>query len=235
MPTIDLNADLGEGMGDDLALLSLVSSANVACGFHAGDLATARCTVEGAVRGGVSVGAHPSYRDREHFGRRPLDPSPTQLATDVSEQLAFLAAIASDTGGRVAYVKPHGALYNRIVADEEQASAVVGAIAAHSPGLPVLGLPGSAFLRFAAEAGLRPVGEAFADRAYRPDGTLVPRSEPGAVIHDPDAVVAQAVALARAGAQSLCVHGDTPGAVLLARRVRDALVAAGFTIAPFAP
>lgn len=235
MPTIDLNADLGEGVGDDDALLTLVTSANVACGFHAGDAEMARRTVRGAVRGGVSVGAHPSYRDRAHFGRRPLDLSPARLADDITEQLAFLDAIASAAGGRVAYVKPHGALYNRIVADEEQAAAVVQAVVSYAPGLAVLGLPGSAFLRLAAGAGLLPVGETFADRAYRPDGTLVPRSEPGAVLHDPDAVVAQTVALARAGAASLCVHGDTPGAVVLARRVRDALVADGFVLAPFAP
>ncbi|MDO5534968.1 MAG: 5-oxoprolinase subunit PxpA [Propionibacteriaceae bacterium] len=236
MPSIDLNADLGEGMGDDAALLAVVSSANVACGAHAGDLRIARATIEAAVARGIAIGAHPSYKDRDHFGRRPLAVAPDALRADVAEQLAWLDAIASGANAHLTYVKPHGALYNTIVTDESQAGAVVDAIADFRPGLAVLGLPGSAFLRLAAQAGLRPVAEGFADRAYTAAGTLVPRAEPGAVLHDPDAVAEQAVRLATGGTiASLCLHGDTPGAVALAHRVRDRLQDAGLTIAPFAP
>lgn len=238
MPSIDLNADLGEAVSaaGDEAMLTLVSSANVASGFHAGDPVTAWRTVAAASARSVVVGAHPSYRDREGFGRRALRLSPDELAADVLYQLGALQAIAAAAGTRVAYVKPHGALYNTIVRDEEQAQAVVAAVAtfAAGSGLPVLGLPGSAFLRLAAEAGLRAVAEGFADRAYAEDGTLVPRSVPGAVLHDPSAVAAQAVRLARSGrVESLCVHGDTPGSVALASAVRGALTDAGLTIAPF--
>lgn len=246
MPTIDLNADLGEGMGDDLALLEVVTSANVACGAHAGDRATARATVGAAVARGITVGAHPSYEDRANFGRTVVDVDGAELTEQVLRQLAFLDQVAAASGGRVAYVKPHGALYNAIVAHEAHAAAVVAAVAEYAPGLPVLGLPGSVFLRLAEDAGLRPVGETFVDRAYAPDGTLVPRSVPGSVLHDPDAVAARAVRLATAGvvdavdgtvvrveASSLCVHGDSPGAVAMARAVRAALEAAGVTVAPF--
>ena len=246
MPTIDLNADLGEDLGDDVAMLDLITGANVACGFHAGDAVIARRTVTAAAERGIAVGAHPSYRDRGGFGRRFLDVPAATLVADVLEQLAALQEAAAAAGTRVAYVKPHGGLYNAIVHHERQAAAVVEAIASFSPGLPVLGLPGSLFLRLAAEAGLRPVAEAFADRAYAADGTLVPRREPGAVLHDQDAVAAQAVTIVTQGwartidggqveirAASLCVHGDTPGAVTLAAAVRSALADAGVTIAPF--
>ncbi len=247
MRTIDLNADLGEGVGDDAGMLDLVTSANVSCGVHAGDPFTVRRTVADAAARGVTVGAHPSYRDREHFGRRALDVPAEELVADVTYQLGALTALAQASGTRIAYVKPHGALYNTIVHDEVQAAAVVEAVAAALHGAAVLGLPGSAFLRRAADAGLRPVTEAFADRAYTAEGTLAPRSLAGAVLHDPDAVVAQAVRIATEGwartidggqvgveAASLCVHGDTPGAVALARAVRAALTDAGVTIAPFA-
>ncbi|GLV84288.1 UPF0271 protein [Streptomyces lavendulae subsp. lavendulae] len=251
---IDLNADLGEGFGrwtltDDAALLSVVTSANVACGFHAGDPSIMRRVCERAAERGVRIGAQVSYRDLAGFGRRSMDVPPGELADEIAYQIGALEVFARAAGSRVSYVKPHGALYNRTVHDAAQAGAVVAGIrlAAGEAGLPVLGLPGSLLLAAAREAGLEPVPEAFADRAYAPGGTLVPRGEPGAVVHDPDAVVARAVGMAAGGsvtaadgsriavaARSLCVHGDTPGAAELARRVRDALGAAGVRVEAFA-
>ncbi|TYP86808.1 LamB/YcsF family protein [Blastococcus xanthinilyticus] len=249
---IDLNADLGEGfgvwrLGDDEALLEVVTSANVACGFHAGDPVTMRRVCRGAVAAGVSIGAQVSYRDLAGFGRRFVDVAPEELAADVLYQLAALDGIARTAGGRVSYVKPHGALYNAVVHHEAQAAAVVTAVAGYDPGLAVLGLPGSRLLQAAAEAGLPTVGEAFADRGYTPEGTLVPRGLPGAVLHEPAAVAGRAVRMVRDGTAvavdgsvvrvdvgSVCVHGDTPGAVHLARSVRAALEAAGLVLAPFA-
>jgi UPF0271 protein len=230
MTVIDLNADLGEGVTDDAGLLEVVSSANVACGFHAGDAATMRSVCEDAARRGVRIGAQVSYRDRAGFGRRDLDVPAEVLQADVLEQIGALAAF-----GDVVYVKPHGALYNRIVHDEVQAAAVVAAMRAWSRRLPLVGLPGARVLALAREARLPVIEEGFADRAYTPEGRLVPRSQPGAVIHDPDEAARRAVALARAGrVRTLCVHGDTPGAVEMARRVRAALTGAGMTIEPFA-
>ena len=248
---IDLNADLGESfgawtMGADDELLGVVTSANVACGFHAGDPLTMRRTAADAAARDVRVGAHPAYRDLAGFGRRFLDVAPDELAADVLYQLGALDAACRAAGTRVRYVKPHGALYNAIVHQEAQARAVVEAVAAFDASLPILGLPGSAVLREAERAGLRPVVEAFADRAYTPEGTLVSRREPGAVIHDEEAVVARAVRFATDGTvvaadgatvrvdpESLCVHGDTPGAARLAAAVRTALVEAGVSVAPF--
>ncbi len=248
---LDLNADLGEGAdglsASDAALLGVVTSANVACGFHAGDAATMLATCRAASERGVAVGAHVSYRDRANFGRTFLDLDPSTLADDVTEQLTTLAELAGRVGVRVTYVKPHGALYNAIAHHEEQAAAVVRAVAAFGR-LALVGLPGSVALRLADAAGLESVGEAFADRAYSPDGTLVPRSEPGAVLHDADAIAARVVRFARTGtftavdgseiavpARSLCVHGDTPDAVAIARAVRRALLDEGVGLAPFAP
>ena len=249
---IDLNADLGEGfgvwqLGDDEALLDVVSSANVACGFHAGDPSTMRRVCARAVERGVAVGAQVSYNDLAGFGRRFVDVDPVQLADDVLYQLAALDGIARAEGARVRYVKPHGALYNAAVHHEAQARAVVDAVVAYDRGLPVLGLPGSVLLREAAAAGLRAVEEGFADRGYTPEGTLVPRRAPGALVSDPAAVAERAVRMATDGlvtsadgtavevtVASVCVHGDTPGAVELARRVRAALEEAGLRIAPFA-
>ncbi|UQX04872.1 5-oxoprolinase subunit PxpA [Streptomyces sp. RerS4] len=250
---IDLNADLGEGFGrwtltDDEALLSVVTSANVACGFHAGDPSIMRRVCGIAAERGVRIGAQVSYRDLAGFGRRSMDVPPRELADEVAYQIGALEVFARAAGSRVSYVKPHGALYNRTVHDAGQAGAVVAGVrlAAGERGLPVLGLPGSLLLTAAAEAGFEPVAEAFADRAYTPGGTLVPRAEPGAVLHDPDAVVARAVSLAAEGAvrasdgsripvtaRSLCVHGDTPGAALLAGRVREALLGAGVRVEAF--
>ncbi|HEU5428107.1 MAG TPA: 5-oxoprolinase subunit PxpA [Actinocrinis sp.] len=240
--SIDLNADLGEGFGrweltDDEALLSVVTSANVACGFHAGDPSTMRRVCALAAAHGVRIGAQVSYRDLAGFGRRPMEVPPRELADEVAYQIGALRVFARAAGADVAYVKPHGALYNRIVWDEGQADAVVDGILLSGGELPVLGLPGSAVHRAAGAARLPLVNEAFADRAYRPDGTLVPRAEPGAVVHDPEQVVKRSVAIVTErlaiAADSLCLHGDTPGAVDLAVRVREALIAAGVSIRPF--
>ena len=236
---VDLNADLGEGfgvwrLGDDDALLEVVTSANVACGFHAGDPSTMRRVCTRAVERGVAIGAQVSYRDLAGFGRRFVDVEPGELADDVLYQLAALDGVARATGGRARYVKPHGALYNAVVAHESQARAVVGAVAAYDRTLPVLGLPGSALLRAAEEVGLRTVAEGFPDRAYTSAGTLVPRREPGALVDDPAEVAARAVRMARDGVvESVCVHGDTPGAVAIARAVRSALADAGLGPASF--
>ncbi len=248
---IDLNADVGESfgawtLGDDDAMLGVVTSANVACGFHAGDPLTLRTTCRYAAERGVVVGAQVGYRDLAGFGRRFVDMSPDELAADVIYQIGALAALARVAGTRVAYVKPHGALYNAIVTHEAQARAVVEAVVAVDRSLPIMGLPGSAVLELAAAAGLRTVAEAFADRAYTGDGLLVPRTQPGAVLRDADAVAARVVRLVRdrvvtsvdgrdvaVEAESVCIHGDTAGAVRMARAVRSALEAEGVTIRPF--
>jgi UPF0271 protein len=248
---IDLNADLGESfgrwvLGDDDAMLGLVTSANVACGFHAGDPATLMRTVDAASRRGVVVGAQVSYPDLVGFGRRFIDIEPAELTAAVIYQIGALDGLCRAVGTRVRYVKPHGALYNTIVHHRDQASAVVAAVRAYDPSLPLLGLPGSVVLDLAADAGLRPVREAFADRAYQPDGTLMPRSRPGAVLDDPAAVGARVLRLARDGeieaadgsiipasAESVCVHGDSPGAVEMAARVRDTLWRNGIALRPF--
>ena len=252
---IDLNADLGEGDGPwrleppaDEALLALVSSANVAAGYHGRDAGTMALTCAGALAQGVAVGAHPSYDDREGFGRRRVDVPPAVLQAQVAAQIGSLVAVAATVGARVTHVKPHGALYSAVVHDEEQARAVVSAVAAVDPGLAVLGLPGSRVLTLADDAGLPTVVEAFVDRGYRPDGTLVPRGEHGALVTDPAVAAERAVRLAVAGVvlavdgtpvrlrpDSLCVHSDTPGAVAIAGAVRRALGAAGVDVRPFAP
>ncbi|MFI9175778.1 LamB/YcsF family protein [Streptomyces lincolnensis] len=251
MPSIDLNADLGEGFGrwrltDDEQLLSVVTSANVACGFHAGDAATMRRVCELAAERGVRIGAQVSYRDLAGFGRRAMDVPSAELTAEVAYQIGALEVFARAAGSRVSYVKPHGALYNRVVHDEEQAGAVVAGVLLADPALPVLGLPGSHLLKLAGKAGLPAVTEAFADRAYTDQGTLVPRDRDGAVVIDPQAVVARSVDLALLGtvtalsgsrievrARSLCLHGDTPGAVDLARRVRERLEASGVRVEAF--
>jgi len=235
---VDLNADVGESygrwqLGDDEAMLTLVTSANVACGFHAGDALTLRRTCAVAVTRGVAIGAQVGYRDLAGFGRRFVDMPEAELTAEVLYQLGALDGIARAAGGAVGYLKPHGALYHAVNRHEGQARAVVEAVVAYG-GLPVLGLPGSLFLTLAAEAGLPAVGEGFADRAYRPDGSLVPREEPGAVLTDPAAAAEQAVRLAAAGVvRSLCVHGDSPGAAELAAAVRAALADAGVMVAAF--
>ena len=245
---IDLNADVGESlgpwpMGDDATLLTLVSSANVACGFHAGDAATARRTCARAAELGVQVGAHVGYRDLAGFGRRFLDMDPEELRDEVIYQIGALTAVARAAGSAVRHVKPHGALYNAIVHHEEQAVAVVDAILAVDAGLSLVVLPGSAVARLATSRGIATVHESFADRAYLPDGTLVPRSAPGAVLHEPGLIARRVVRMVTQGEveavdgtvlavtpHSICVHGDTPGAVAIAREVRLALDAAGVEV-----
>ncbi|SDZ04802.1 LamB/YcsF family protein [Herbiconiux ginsengi] len=252
MAVIDLNADLGESfgawdLGDDRAMLDLVTSANVACGFHAGDPTRILETLRLATTRRTEIGAQVSYPDLRGFGRRDLDLPAADLTADVIYQIGALQGLATAAGTRVLYVKPHGALYNRIVHDERQAGAVVDAVIAIDPSLAIVGLPDSEVGRLAEAEGLRFVPEAFADRAYRPDGTLVPRIEAGAVLHDAGEIAERMLRLATEGvvtaidgtdialsAETICVHGDTAGAVAIARAVRDSIEAAGLTIAPFA-
>ncbi|TPG19275.1 LamB/YcsF family protein [Pedococcus bigeumensis] len=251
MRTVDLNADLGESfgrwtLGDDEAMLDVVTSANVACGFHAGDPRGLLRVCEQAAERGVVVGAQVGYRDLAGFGRRFIDLDPADLLADVVYQIGALQGVCAAAGTSVRYVKPHGALYNAVVSHEAQARAVVEAVRRVDPSLPLLGLPGSVLLTLAEAAGIPTVAEAFADRAYTAVGTLVPRSEAGAVLHDPETVAARAVRLVATGrvdaadgtavhvdAASLCVHGDSPGAVSMATAVRAGLEAAGVTLAPF--
>jgi UPF0271 protein len=248
---IDLNADLGEGfgvwsLGDDEAMLQIVSSANVACGFHAGDPVGLLRVCRSAAERGVRIGAQVSYRDLAGFGRRFIDVTPEDLVADIVYQIGALQAIAHASGSAVSYVKPHGALYNTIVTNREQAAAVAEAVRLLDATLPVLGMAGSVFFDEAAGLGLRTVAEAFADRAYRPDGQLVSRREPGAVLHDPAAIADRVVTMVTSGkvtaidgaqiaisVESVCVHGDSPGAVQIASAVRDRLEAAGGKIEAF--
>ncbi len=250
MSRIDLNADLGEGFGrwsltDDAGLLKVVTSANIACGFHAGDPATMERVCRLAVAQGVAIGAQVSYRDLVGFGRRFIAASADELRADVLYQIGALDGFARAAGGRVSYVKPHGALYNAVVHHEAQAAALVAAVTAYDRELFVLGLPGSRWLTLAGEAELRTVGEGFVDRGYTTTGTLVPRGEPGAHV-DPADIPARAVAMASdrsivsvdgspvaTPVESLCVHGDSPGAVATARAVRSALAAAGVSVRSF--
>ncbi|CAM3060704.1 5-oxoprolinase subunit PxpA [Prescottella defluvii] len=251
MTFIDLNSDLGESygawtLGDDAAMLDLVTSANVAGGFHAGDPATLLRTCRDAADRGVRIGAQVGYRDLAGFGRRFIDIGSADLTADVIYQIGALDALARVGGSAVTYVKPHGALYNAIVHHREQARAVVAAVRAVNPDLPVLGLPGSVFLEEAEKAGLRIVTEAFADRAYTPAGTLVPRTEAGAVLHDPDDVADRVVRLVTSGkihaidgsqvsivAETVCVHGDTPESVAMAAAIRTRLDAEQIHVKPF--
>lgn len=251
MATIDLNSDVGESFGnwtfgDDTGIIESTSSVNVACGFHAGDPTTIRATIAAAKRAGVVIGAHPGYRDLAGFGRRFIDMDPAELANELIYQIGALQALAAAEGAMVKYVKPHGALYNTVAKDPVQARAVIDAILALDPTLPLMVLPNSEIHRLARQAGLRTVPEAFADRAYNPDGTLLSRTLPGAVLTDVAAVVAQSLRLAtsqeiqavdgsilKISAESICLHGDTPDAVAMAAAVKSALVAAGVTIQSF--
>ena len=250
-PAIDLNSDLGEGfgrwtLGDDEAMLDLVTSANVACGFHAGDPTILRRVCAQAAERGVAIGAQVGYRDLAGFGRRHIDVDPAELVNEVIYQLGALDGIARVEGSRVTYVKPHGALYNDAASNPVTAAAVAGAIALYDRSLPLVGLAGSELLVAAEGAGLAGVAEAFADRAYTSQGLLVPRREEGAVLHDPAAIAARCVRLVTEGtveaidgstvpvaAQSICVHGDTEGAVSIAVAVRKALEGAGVALQPF--
>jgi UPF0271 protein len=250
-PTIDLNADLGEGfgrwtLGDDAAMLDVVTSANVACGFHAGDPLSLRTVLRAAADRGVSVGAHVAYRDLAGFGRRYVDASVPELVADVVYQIGALQALAASVGTTVRYVKPHGALYNTIASGGPHAEAVLEAVLAVDPSLPLVVLAGSALAGQATDAGLTVIAEAFADRAYESDGSLVSRRKPGAVLDDPALIAERVVELVRTGrvtavdgsrvvveAASICLHGDSPGAVSSARAVRTGLEAAGCSIAAF--
>lgn len=249
---VDLNCDLGESygawrLGDDAALLSLVSSANVACGFHAGDPTAIRQTTATAAAEAVTIGAHVGYPDLAGFGRRFMDMSPESLADAVLYQIAALEGFARAAGQHVAYVKPHGALYNTVVHHVSQARAVVRAAKTFDPSLKILGLPGSVLLAAAGEEGLGVVTEAFADRAYTPEGTLVSRSEPGSVLSDVEHVARRATRIVTHGeveaidgsiidldVDSLCIHSDSPGAVEMAHAVRAGLTAEGVEIRAFA-
>ncbi|MBB4000459.1 LamB/YcsF family protein [Aureimonas pseudogalii] len=251
MQAIDLNSDLGESfgawtIGDDAAMLDIVTSANVACGFHAGDPAGILETLRTAKTRGVAVGAHVGYRDLAGFGRRNMDLSSQELVGDVIYQIGALQGLATAAGTRVTYVKPHGALYNTIATDPRQAGDVIAAIRAVDPALALMALAGSPLVAQARAAGLAVAAEAFADRAYTSDGHLVSRRQAGAVLHDPDLVAERMVRWMRDGtietidgtparveAQSICVHGDTPGAVSMARRVRARLEESGFAVRSF--
>ena len=248
---IDLNSDLGESlgawtMGDDAAMLAIVSSANVACGFHAGDAAGMLRTLRSAAERGVVVGAHVAYPDLAGFGRRNMDVASADLQADVIYQIGALQALARAAGTAVRYVKPHGALYNTIAHDERQARDVIAAIRAVDPGLVLVALAGAPLVAWARAEGLRVVAEAFADRAYTPQGTLVSRRDKGAVLHDAEQVAVRMLRLARDGvvtaiddstvaiqADSICVHGDSPGAVEMARQVRAVLEQAGVAVRSF--
>jgi 5-oxoprolinase (ATP-hydrolysing) subunit A len=245
---IDLNGDVGESfgayeIGHDAALIPILTSVNIACGFHAGDPGVMRATVALAREHRTAVGAHPGFPDLVGFGRREMKATPREVEDLVAYQIGALAAIAAAQGVRLAHVKPHGALYNMAARDVDLADAIARAIAAVDPSLALFGLPGSQSLEAARRHTVRAVSEAFADRAYRRDGSLVPRNEPGAVIDDEEMVVTRAVAIARErmviaadgtkvplDVQTICVHGDTPGAAVLASRIRKALADAGIEV-----
>jgi UPF0271 protein len=245
---IDLNGDVGESfgayeIGHDAALIPILTSVNIACGFHAGDPGVMRATVALAREHGTAVGAHPGFPDLVGFGRREMKATPREVEDLVAYQIGALAAIAAAQGVRLVHVKPHGALYNMAARDVDLADAIARAIAAVDPSLALFGLPGSQSLEAAQRHKVRAVSEAFADRAYRRDGSLVPRNEPGAVIDDEQIVVTRAVAIARErmviaadgtrvplDVQTICVHGDTPGAAMLASRIRQALGDAGVQV-----
>lgn len=244
-PRLDLNADLGEGIGDDAAMMALVSSASIACGGHAGDTATMRAALRAAKAAGVAVGAHPGFSDREHFGRRRLALPPEELDRQVRGQVVRLMELAADVRVPVRYVKLHGALANMAAEDEAVAMLAFAACKGLGDELAILAIDHSAQVAVAQRLGFAVVREAYADRAYRPDGLLVPRQLKGAVLHDPTVIAERAVRLAehgeivaadgsvlRSGARSLCIHGDTPGAVAIAREVRRTLEAGEVAIRP---
>ncbi|MET4047882.1 MULTISPECIES: 5-oxoprolinase subunit PxpA [unclassified Rhodococcus (in: high G+C Gram-positive bacteria)] len=251
MTSIDINSDLGESfgtwkLGNDDAMLAVVTSANIACGFHAGDPQTILATCRAAAGKAVRIGAQVGYHDLAGFGRRFIDIEPADLTADVLYQMGALDGLSQAAGSAIAYVKPHGALYNAIVTHRDQAKAVVDAVRIYDPTLPVLGLAGSVFLEEAEAAGLRTVAEAFADRAYTPSGELVSRREAGAILSDPAVVAARILQLVKEGtvvsidgtsiavsAESVCVHGDSPGAVDMAVAVRKSLSDNGIAISPF--
>jgi UPF0271 protein len=241
---VDLNADVGEGCGQDAALMPQISSANIACGIHAGDDDSMREAVALALQHGVAIGAHPSFPDREHFGRREMQLGARELHECIVAQIASLANVAQKQGTRLRHVKPHGALYNLAARDEALAETVIAAIRSVDPSLMLFGLAGSTMLAVAERLGLRAVSEAFADRAYKSDGSLLPRNQQGSVLHDGNVVASRAVAMVQNGAviavdgsrlairaDTICLHGDSPGADVMALRIRDAFAAAGIRVA----
>lgn len=243
MASIDLNSDLGEGAGTEAELMPLISSVNIACGAHAGDPVTMRATLALALARGVRIGAHPGYRDPASFGRRALDLPAAALAAEITEQITALQAMAEDAGSRVTHVKAHGALYNQAERDEPIADLIARTVAAMGLTLAVVATPGSAMARAAGRAGVRLIREGFIDRAYEPDGTLRSRSLPGAMVLDPERAAAQALGFVRDGGvratdgsflvlavDSLCVHGDSPGAVEIARAVRSMFAVSGIAV-----
>ena len=240
---IDLNADLGEGAGSDEALLGLVSSANIACGWHAGDAKTMRQCVRWAIAHGVAIGAHPSFPDRENFGRSTMHLPPDEIVSNVLYQVGALAAIVKAEGGQLTHVKAHGQLYNQAVKEPELADALCEAVRRFDPSLKFFGLAGSNMIDAARRAGLTPVEEVFADRGYMPDGSLVPRSQPGALIENEEQSIAQTLSLVRdhkvtaidgstvaVNAQTVCLHGDGAHALAFARRIRERLEAEGIAV-----
>jgi len=242
---IDLNADLGEGAGSDEQLLALVSSANIACGWHAGDARTMQQCVRWALDRGVAIGAHPSFPDRENFGRSTMHLPPEEIVAGVLYQIGALAAIVKAEGGTLTHVKPHGQLYNQAAKEPPLAAAIVEAVCRFDPSLKFFGLAGSGMIDAARNAGLTPVEEVFADRGYMPDGSLVPRSRPGALIEDENQSLAQTMSLVRdrqvtaidgtqvaVNAQTVCLHGDGAHALAFARRIRERLAAEGIAIRP---
>ena len=229
MPAIDLNADLGEGDSHDAELLTIVSSCNIACGGHAGDDASMRATIASALSNHVAIGAHPSYPDREGFGRRSNFLAGDELRVSLLAQINKLASIANELGAALVHIKPHGALYNDAVNDRELAELVAGCVATAAPGTAFVGLPDSEMQHAASRHSLNFVAEGFIDRAYQDDGQLVPRSESGAVHKSLELILPQAVSLV-GKVDTLCIHGDTPGAVTAAAAVRDALESQGVEI-----
>lgn len=244
MPAVDLNCDVGEAAGDDTALLQWVTSANIACGGHAGDEGSMRATARAALEAGVAIGAHPGYEDFDNFGRRELHLPDDHLTSMLTAQLEKLAGIVASEGAHLEHVKPHGALYNQAAFDTGLADVIAETVAAFDPGLRLVGLAGSEILAAGVRAGLEVAGEGFADRSYRPDGTLSRRTEPGALVTDPDDAVRRAVAMATGAAiptadgaagltlrvDTICIHGDSPGAAQIAAAVREALERAGVAV-----
>ena len=248
---IDLNCDMGESygryiLGDDIALLDVITSANIACGFHAGDPVVMASTVQQAVKKGVAIGAHPGYPDLQGFGRRAMALSPSDLSAVILYQISALAGFAQVEGTRLTHVKPHGALYNTAIRDKDTAEAIVRAVQSFDPSLVVVTLPGSILYLTAVEQNLRVAAEGFADRAYQADGSLLPRGQSGAVIHEPDLIAKRAVRMVTQQSirsitgedieiriDTLCVHGDTPGATEIALSVREAMQVVGVTLTPF--
>lgn len=240
---IDLNADLGEGCDNDEALLALVSSANIACGWHAGDAKTMQQCVRWAIDNGVAIGAHPSFPDRENFGRSEMNLPVDEVIAGMLYQIGALAAIVKAEGGRLAHVKPHGALYNQAVKDPALAGALCEAVRRFDPSLKFFGLAGSGMIEAATRAGLQPVEEVFADRAYNADGSLVSRKLPGALIESDAQAIAQTLSLVRdhrvtaidgstvaVNAQSVCLHGDGAHALEFAQRIRERLASEGISV-----